>query len=76
MSYLSHCKRLSLSRSPVRQKPDAFFGVEVAVHTDCVFVDGRIAAGAQPVDIEKIVGDVTVLLATGAGGIRSQGRFA
>ena len=33
-------------------------GVEVAVHTDCVFVDGRIAAGSQPVDIEKIVRDV------------------
>jgi hypothetical protein len=33
-------------------------GVEVAVHTDCVFVDGRIAGGSQPIDIEKIVGDV------------------
>ena len=30
----------------------------VAVHTDCVFVDGRIAAGSQPVDIKKIVRDV------------------
>ena len=29
-----------------------------AVHTDCVFVDGRIAAGSQPIDIEKIVRDV------------------
>ena len=26
--------------------------------TDCVFIDGRIAAGPQPVDIEKIVRDV------------------
>ena len=42
----------------VRQKPDALVGVEVAVHTDCVFVDGRIAAGPHPVDIEKIVRDV------------------
>ena len=33
-------------------------GVEVAVHTDCVFVDRRIAAGAQPVEIEKIVRNV------------------
>ena len=29
-----------------------------AVHTDCVFIDGRIASGPQPVDIEKIVRDV------------------
>ena len=41
-------------------------GVEVAVHTDCVFVDGRIAAGSQPVDIEKIVRDV--YRAAGYGG--------
>ena len=48
----------SIVTAAVRQKPDALVGVEVAVHTDCVFVDGRIAAGSQPVDIEKIVRDV------------------
>jgi hypothetical protein len=42
----------------VRQKTDALVGVEVAVHTHCVFVDGRIAAGPQSVDIEKIARDV------------------
>ena len=41
----------------VRQKPDALVGVEVAVHTDCVFIDGRIAAGQHRVDIGKIVRD-------------------
>jgi S-adenosylmethionine synthetase len=50
----------------VRQKPDALVGVEVAVHTDCVFVDGRIAAGSRPVDIKKIVRDV--YRAAGYGG--------
>ena len=35
----------SIVTAAVRQKPDALVGVEVAVHTDCVFVDGRIAAG-------------------------------
>ena len=50
----------------VRQKPDALVGVEVAVHTDCVFVDGRIAAGSWPVDIEKIVRNV--YRAAGCGG--------
>ena len=48
----------SIVTAAVRQKPDALVGVEVAVHTDSVFVDGRIAAGSQPVDIEKIVRDV------------------
>ena len=48
----------SIVSTAVRQKADALVGVEVAVHTDCVFVDGRIAAGSQPVDIEKIVRDV------------------
>jgi S-adenosylmethionine synthetase len=33
-------------------------GVEVAVHTDFVFVDGRIAAGTQSIEIEKIVSNV------------------
>jgi S-adenosylmethionine synthetase len=42
----------------VRQKPDALVGVEVSVHTDCVFVDGRIAAGPGSIDIEKIARDV------------------
>ena len=48
----------SIVTAAVRQKPDALVGVEVAVHTDCVFIDGRIAAGSQPVDIEKVVRDV------------------
>ena len=56
----------SIVTAAVRQKPDALVGVEVAVHTDCVFVDGRIAAGSQPVDIEKIVRDV--YRAAGYGG--------
>ena len=48
----------SIVTAAVSQKPGALVGVEVAVHTDCVFVDGRIAAGAQSVDIEKIVRNV------------------
>ncbi len=48
----------SIVTAAVQQKPDALVGVEVAVSTDCVFIDGRIAAGRQPVDIEKIVRDV------------------
>jgi S-adenosylmethionine synthetase len=48
----------SIVTAALRQRPDALVGVEVAVHTDCVFVDGRIAAGTQRVDIEKIVRDV------------------
>jgi S-adenosylmethionine synthetase len=56
----------SIVTAALRQKPDALVGVEVAVHTDCVFVDGRIAAGSQPVDIEKIVRDV--YRAAGYGG--------
>ena len=56
----------SIVTAAVRQKPDALVGVEVAVHTDCVFVDGRIAAGSRPVDIEKIVRDV--YRAAGYGG--------
>ena len=38
----------------------------MAVHTDCVFIDGRIAAGSRPVDIKKIVRDV--YRAAGYGG--------
>ena len=56
----------SIVTAAVRQKPDALVGVEVAVHTDCVFIDGRIAAGSQPVDIKKIVRDV--YRAAGYGG--------
>ena len=56
----------SIVTAAVRQKPDALVGVEVAVNTDCVFIDGRIAAGAQPVDIEKIVRNV--YRAAGYGG--------
>jgi S-adenosylmethionine synthetase len=57
----------SIVTAAVRQKPDALVGVEVAVHTDCVFIDGRIAAGPRPVDIEKIVRDV--YHAAGYGGL-------
>ena len=56
----------SIVTTAMRQKADALVGVEVAVHTDCVFVDGRIAAGSQPVDLEKIVRDV--YRAAGYGG--------
>ena len=48
----------SIVTAAVRQKRDALVGVEVAVHTDCVFVDCRIAAGWPPVEIEKIVRNV------------------
>jgi S-adenosylmethionine synthetase len=48
----------SIVTAALQQKPEALVGVEVAVHTDCVFIDGRIAAGAIPVEIEKIVRDV------------------
>ena len=64
----------SIVTAAVRQKPDALVGVEVAVHTDCVFVDGRIAAGAQPIDIEKIVRDV--YRAAGYGGCMESGARA
>ena len=56
----------SIVTAALRQKPDALVRVEVAVHTDCVFVDGRIAAGSQPVEIEKIVRNV--YRAAGYGG--------
>src|ERR1700730_15543354 len=61
----------SIVTSAVWQKPDTLVGVEVAVHTDCVFADGRIAdgriaGGAQPIDVEKIVGNV--YRAAGYGG--------
>jgi S-adenosylmethionine synthetase len=42
-----------------RQDPLALVGVEVAVHRDHVFVDGRIACpGAEQIDVEGIVRDV------------------
>jgi S-adenosylmethionine synthetase len=55
----------SIVTAAVRQKPDALVGVEVAVHTDCVFVDGRIAAGPG-INIGKIVR--AVYRAAGYGG--------
>jgi S-adenosylmethionine synthetase len=42
----------------LRQKSDSLVGVEVAVHRDAVFIDGRIATGARQVDTETIVRDV------------------
>jgi S-adenosylmethionine synthetase len=48
----------SIVTAALRKRPDALVGVEVAVHTDCVFVDGRIAAGSEDLDIGKIVRDV------------------
>lgn len=39
----------------LQQKRDALVGVEVAVHRGCVFVDGRIAAGPERVDVGQIV---------------------
>jgi S-adenosylmethionine synthetase len=56
----------SIVTAAVQRKPDALVGVEVAVHTDCVFVDGRIAAEAQSVDVEEIVRNV--YRAAGYGG--------
>jgi S-adenosylmethionine synthetase len=48
----------SIVTAALRQRPDALVGVEAAVHTDCVFVDGRIAAGSEHLDTGKIVRDV------------------
>jgi S-adenosylmethionine synthetase len=56
----------SIVTAAIRQKSGALVGVEVALHTDCVFVDGRIAGGMQPVEIEKIVRHV--YLSAGYGG--------
>jgi S-adenosylmethionine synthetase len=50
----------------LKQRPDALVGVEVAVHRDLVFIDGRIAAGANPVDTYSLVRDVYA--AAGYGG--------
>lgn len=50
----------------VRRRPDALVAVEVAVHREVVFIDGRIAAGATRLDKESIVRDV--YRAAGYGG--------
>jgi S-adenosylmethionine synthetase len=42
----------------VKKRHDALVGVEVAVHRDVVFIDGRIAAGSEPVDKHRIVREV------------------
>lgn len=42
----------------IRQRPDSLVGVEVAVHRDAVFIDGRIATGPRRIDTESIVRDV------------------
>jgi len=39
----------------LKQRPESLVGVEVAVHRDGVFVDGRIASGAKGVNVERIV---------------------
>ena len=64
----------SIVTAAVRQRSDALVGVEVAVHTDCVFVDGRIAAGSQPSISKRSSAMSTVLLAMVAHGIPTQGR--
>lgn len=50
----------------LRQKADSLVGVEVAVHRDAVFIDGRIATAEARLDIESIVRDV--YQAAGYGG--------
>ena len=42
----------------LQQKSDSLVGVEVAVHRDRVFIDGRIATGPEPVDIDGIAREV------------------
>ena len=63
----------SIVTAAVQQRADALVGVEIAVHTDCVFVDRRIAAGSQSVDIEKIVRNVYRAAGSVAHGIWTQG---
>ena len=48
----------SIVTAALQQKRDALVGVEVAVHRGCVFIDGRIAAGASRVDVDGIVREV------------------
>ncbi len=42
----------------LRQQTDSLVGVEVAVHRQCVFIDGRIATGPERVDLAAIVREV------------------
>jgi S-adenosylmethionine synthetase len=42
----------------LRQRPESLVGVEVAVHRDAVFIDGRIATGVGRIDVERIVREV------------------
>jgi len=44
----------------IAQRPDSLVGVEVAVHRDSVFIDGRIATGNERLDLERIVRDVYI----------------
>jgi S-adenosylmethionine synthetase len=39
----------------VKKRHDALVGVEVAVHRNVVFIDGRIAAGSEQIDKHRIV---------------------
>ena len=39
----------------VYQRSESLVGVEVAVHRDAVFIDGRIATGSEKVNLEQIV---------------------
>jgi hypothetical protein len=65
----------SIVTAAVREKPGALVGVEVAVHTDCVFVDGRIAAGCNRSRSRRSFAMFTALPATVADGSRSQEKF-
>jgi S-adenosylmethionine synthetase len=51
----------------VRDHARALVGVEVALHRDRVFVDGRIAAGPRPIDVEGITRDVYRFAGYGGG---------
>jgi S-adenosylmethionine synthetase len=42
----------------LRQRVESLVGVEVAVHRDSVFLDGRIATAARRLDLERIVRNV------------------
>ena len=55
--------------SALQKKPDALVGVEVAVHTDCVFIDGRIVAGPRALISRRSSAMWTVLPAMAAHGI-------
>ena len=51
----------SIVTAAVRQKPDALVGVEVALHTDCVFVDDQLrnVEGASRAGMKSVHFDVT-----------------